>query len=69
MTTSFTSLPIVDLTPLSSECASEEELRQLQIETREPVVSVDPTEHTPNVVEWLTEEQLSAAPARVPLAD
>ncbi len=29
MTTSFTSLPIVDLAPLSSECASEEELRKL----------------------------------------
>ncbi|KAJ2973522.1 hypothetical protein NQ176_g6560 [Zarea fungicola] len=29
MTTSFTSLPIVDLAPLSSECASEEDLLQL----------------------------------------
>jgi isopenicillin N synthase-like dioxygenase len=29
MTTSFTSLPIVDLAPLTSDCATEEELRAL----------------------------------------
>ena len=40
MTTSFTSLPIVDLAPLSSDCASEEQLRELSSKLHEVFATV-----------------------------
>lgn len=40
MTTSFTSLPIVDLAPLTSECASEEELRKLSSQLHDVFATV-----------------------------
>ncbi|KAK5996753.1 putative 2-oxoglutarate-dependent dioxygenase DIN11 [Cladobotryum mycophilum] len=40
MTTSFTTLPIVDLAPLSSDCASEEELRALSSKLHEVFATV-----------------------------
>lgn len=40
MTTSFTSLPIVDLAPLSSDCATEDDLVQLSTRLHEVFATV-----------------------------